>query len=86
MASKAKCQRRHAKHRAAARYDLFLTDQNLEAIVVQIQTGKAHFVGRQSNRVTHWDVQVEGKLARVVYDKARGQITTFLPPELAGQP
>ena len=45
------------------------------------QNRNVEFVERQSNRVTVWDVQIDGIVARVVYDKNRQNIITILPPD-----
>lgn len=79
MESKAKSQRKHAKRRALSRYGLALSRHHLDAIVLQIQSGKAKFVERQSNRVTLWEVSYEGHILPVVYDKIRKTCVTFLP-------
>lgn len=41
--------------------------------------GKARFVDRQSNRVTRWVVEDEGREFPVVYDSRRKTIVTVLP-------
>lgn len=95
MASKRVSEGRHAQRRAAQRYDLHLTQADLDKIVGDIQHGRAAFVERQSNRVTVWDVVLVermpdlvsgalsaehhfGTVARVIYDKQRKQIVSFL--------
>ena len=37
------------------------------------------FVERQSQRVTVWDILLNGITLRAVYDSHRGRIVTFLP-------
>ncbi|HEV8658922.1 MAG TPA: hypothetical protein VGS96_09840 [Thermoanaerobaculia bacterium] len=86
---KARSQSRHAKRRALERYDLFLTDQDLThmADAIRKSTGKteeATFVLRQSLRVSLWDVLVKGKVCRVVYDRQRRTIVSFLPEGALG--
>ena len=78
---KAQTQRRHAQRRAYERHGLQLTRHDLNEIVRQIQAGKAHFVERQSHRVSLFDIDIDGRSARVVYDKQRKTIVSFLPAE-----
>jgi hypothetical protein len=92
MASKTQAQQAHAKRRLSERYGISLCWGQFHALmdklVSQIQTGKAVCLGRQSNRVTIWKVQVPHWMdqdqtvdAPVVYDSERHQIVSFLPPE-----
>jgi hypothetical protein len=82
--SKLRAQRKHAKRRALERYGLGLGRSDIAEVVKKIQAGEAVFVEKQSGRVSVWDVEVGGKTARVVYDKLRKNIATFLPS--AGEP
>jgi hypothetical protein len=77
---KLKTQKRHAKIRALERYAIGLTNQGLDQAVKMIQKGKATFIERQSLRVTVWEMDIDGKRVRVVYDKLRKNLATFLPP------
>jgi hypothetical protein len=79
--TKLHAQRRHAKLRAQERYGLSLNRIDLREIAGLIQQGKAVFLRRQSLRVSHWLVEVGGKSARVVYDRKRKTVVTFLPAE-----
>jgi hypothetical protein len=61
------------------RYDIYLTDALRKEIVGKIQEGKSKPVEKQSGRLSVHDVELdEGKVVRVVYDKKRQQIVTFL--------
>lgn len=80
--SKAQTQRRHAIRRAHERHGLQLTRQDLNDIVRQIQSDKATFVERQSLRVSLFDVVVHERSVRVVYDRQRKTIVSFLPESL----
>ena len=44
-----------------------------------IRQNKATFVRRRSNRVTEWEVALEEGKCRVLYDKQRKQVITFVP-------
>lgn len=79
MPSKAKNQQRHAKRRALERYGLEITQEKYDQIVKLVQSGKSKFLFRQSHRVSHFLIEFEGKSMRVVYDKQRKTIVTFLP-------
>jgi len=70
----------HAQRRLGERYGLHLTKQKQEAICNKIRSGDSVFVFKQSNRVAIHDVEYHGVLLRVVYDKERHQIVTFLFP------
>jgi hypothetical protein len=81
--SKGDCQTVHAKRRGLERYQIEATENDLRHIVNLIQKNKATFVSRQSLRVSIWDVGVDfgtgDKTVRVVYDRDRKTIVTFLP-------
>ena len=81
LRSKKHAQRHHAKQRALQRYGWQFNRHDLNLLAKRIQRGDARFVEKQSNRVTVWDIDINGETARVVYDKLRGQIVTFLPKE-----
>ena len=78
---KAKSQRIHAKRRALQRYDISLNREDLEKIIQLIQTGKGRCIEKQSNTRTIFIVEYKGKDCKVVYDKLRKNICTFLPME-----
>jgi hypothetical protein len=69
----------HAKHRAYQRYGVLLNKESLRELVRQIQTGAARFILRQSCNRTLWEIDLNGRPARVIYDSRRGTICTFLP-------
>lgn len=77
--SKAKAQRRHAQRRARGRYGVHLNRADLDAMVRQIQAGKATFLRRQSGRVSLFAVDMQGLRVPVVYDRKRKTIVTVLP-------
>jgi len=80
--TKRHAQRLHAKRRAAERYGVNLNHALHVALVAAIQAGRATFVRRQSQRVSHFDVTLPtGATARVVYDRQRQVLITVLPPE-----
>lgn len=49
-------------------------------IVNVIQSSRSRVVERQSLRVSVHDVDLDGVTVRVVYDRHRKQVVTFLPP------
>lgn len=79
--TKTQSERRHAKKRAFERYGLVLNKFDFQTIILRIQTNKAKFIERQTNRITIWELTVHDILCRVVYDKQRKQIVSFLPLE-----
>lgn len=79
--------RAHVRRRARDRYGVRLVRDDLEAIVDQIvdNDGRAWFVKKQSNRVSHWLVLYRGEMLAVVYDKNRRELATVLPATVAKQ-
>lgn len=82
--SKAKAQRKHAKRRARERYGLDLTSHDFQMIINAIRKRKSIPIKRQSCRISHHMVLYKRRWLRVVYDKNRRQIVTFLPNEFYG--
>jgi hypothetical protein len=62
------------------RYGLELTADMRRQILAAIRGGKARFISRNSIRSSVHDVTLGGKTFRVVYDRERREIVTFLPP------
>lgn len=89
--NKAACQFRHAARRANARYGLVLHKDRYLQLCKLIQDGRGTCLGRQSNRLSVWRIEVvrtdadallDGQkvsICNVVYDKQRHRIVTFLP-------
>lgn len=69
----------HAKRRAAERYNVVVSSDDLKTVVQRIQSGRCTLLQKQSNRVSLFDVDIHGTVYRVVYDKKRHSIVTFLP-------
>jgi len=83
----------HSRRRVLERYGVTLTRALVEDIIRQIRDGRGRFVEKQSVRLSVWDVLlvqkgeddvVNERIARVVYDKTRGQLVTAIPPETCG--
>ena len=77
-------QRVHAKRRANQRYGLELTTAEVESIVRKIQTSAAKPIRKISNQITEFEVTLKEEICRVVYDRRRHSIMTFLPPANQG--
>jgi hypothetical protein len=73
--------RAHAARRAAERYHFSFMGKNRKEIVALIRDQKAAFVQRHSLRVSEFLVPFGGETFRVLYDKHRHEIITFLPPQ-----
>ncbi len=71
---------RHSKRRASERYGLNIGRAGLRVIVDSIRSGNAMFIRRESNRISEWKVEYQGVEMRVIYDKRRSMVVTFLPP------
>lgn len=69
----------HFKRRMYERWGILLKNGQEQGIVSLIQEGKAKFVGRQSNRVTVWNVPYLGMTIPMLYDSLRKQMITALP-------
>lgn len=81
--SKAVAEKRHAMRRFAQRFPRELTDDEYNSLIKQIQSGKARFIEKQSNRISIFQVKIEDITAIAVYDKSRKTIITFLNKEMA---
>lgn len=79
LAVKANAQRYHTVKRASERFGLYLSDSNVTDIVKFIQSNKATFLERQSNRVTVWLMALEGINIVVVYDSQRKELAILYP-------
>lgn len=77
--TKAENQRYHAKKRAKERYDLELNRAKLEELVSMIQNGEAVKYDQRSLRSASYIVIYEFQYLRIVYDRHRKTIVTFLP-------
>ena len=69
----------HAKRRAYERYALELSKYDLGQAVNDIRCGKSTNHRRISNRLSRHTLTICGKSCRVIYDRMRKQIVTFLP-------
>ncbi len=78
MSSKKQSQKTHASRRAYERYGLRLSDNDFEDIKRLIQGGSATIVQKQSLRVSVFDLDFKETKVRVVYDKDRKQVVSFL--------
>jgi len=78
--SKKLAERRHCAKRALQRYRIKLTKRIRIRIVQSIEHEEAQIVRRISNRLTVWRVSIPGyPELKVVYDKKRKEVVTFLP-------
>ena len=77
--SKKRNQSIHAKRRALERYDLDINRKSRMGIISLIQNNHTIERKKQSNRVTIHTLNYNGKIIKVVYDKDRKNIVTFLP-------
>ena len=71
---------KHAKKRAAERYDLELTWQMFERYnhKIRMNDKSCYPLAKESLRLTHWLID---DTYIVIYDKQRHAIVTFLPPD-----
>lgn len=76
--AKREAEKLHAARRALQRFGITV---NLHDLVRKIQNQEAHFVSRQSLRVSLWRIEIEGKEVVMAYDRKRKMIITFLYTE-----
>lgn len=74
-----KCLIRHTKKRAAYRYNLALTNDDINMISMRIQQGLSLFSERISRIRSLHIIQYNDKYIRVVYDSSKNAPATFLP-------
>lgn len=78
---KKEAQEIHARRRAMTRFGVTFGPGRQAEAIRQIQAQEAKFLDRQSNRVTVWEVVVEGNTLIAIYDASRKSIATVLTPE-----
>ena len=76
--------RAHAERRASERYNFSFYGKRRKEIVALIRGQKALFVQRHSLRVSEFLVPFLGETFRVLYDKNRHEVITFLPLKTRG--
>ena len=76
------CQEHHARTRARERYGIHLDENRMQETIRRIQAGEAVLIERQSLRLAVYDVEVQEQLCRVVYDRERKTLVTFLYREI----
>lgn len=76
----------HAVQRAWERYGINLTNRDIGSIIYQVMDGRAEKVRQDSGRTAIYDVVVQGQVCRIVYNRARKFIVTFLPRDARGEP
>lgn len=79
--NKVEAERVHAKRRAKERFGLNLTKDVRDLLRGKIKRGEGTFISRRSRRISIWRISYENIFYRVVYDKDRHEIVTFLPEE-----
>ena len=77
--SKGLNERRHAMQRASERYGLVLDRELLAEILDKIRRGRCQLIQRQSLRVAIYDLRIDDQTVRVVYDRKRHELVSFLP-------
>lgn len=79
-------QRVHAKRRASERYGLIINKEMLKECIAMIQNNKAKFLCKTSRTRSLFELTIQGKCVKVVYDKIRKNIATFLPEKIREVP
>jgi hypothetical protein len=74
-------ERMHFKKRMRQRFGIELTTSQCKDIADFIKRGKAKFIRRESLRVVIHEMEIQGKLVHVVYDKERQTPVSALLPE-----
>lgn len=76
MTTKLKCERLHCKRRAMERFNLALNHKDMAEMVKLIQTQKAVFIRKRTNRITLWRLNYRDNEMMIVYDNKRHQIVS----------
>jgi len=79
---KVRAVRKHAAKRFQERFGEELDGKLLDEIIRDIQYGRAKFIGKQSNKISIFEVQKKNKQIRVVYDKKYNTPVTFLTMDM----
>lgn len=77
MTTKLKCERLHCKRRALERFNLSLNHKDMAEMAKLIQTQKAEFIRKRSNRITLWRMNYRGNEMTVVYDNKRHAVVSM---------
>jgi hypothetical protein len=84
--SKKAAERRHARRRAEERYGINAGPATRQEIARKIRGSKAKLIRRTSLNVAVYEVQLDdGPLVKVVWDRKRAEVVTFLPPDDRGE-
>lgn len=67
--------------RCLQRHGFYLEPHGHKTIIKAIQEGRAKPIERQSNRITLFRVEYNGKFLRVAYDNKRKTLATVLPDD-----
>jgi hypothetical protein len=70
--------KKHAFDKALLRYGLKLTDYQYKALVCQIRSRSATLLRKFSNNRSCHEVEIQGQVCVVVYNRKLGAISTFL--------
>lgn len=68
----------HSKIRALERYGIALTNSDLQEISKRIRAGKSTFIKSRSARLSIHEVTHRGVVFKVLYDRNKGDVVTFL--------
>jgi hypothetical protein len=71
---------RHSRRRVVERYGAELSEDNIRTIGRLIREGRSKLLRKDSINFSKHLVEFEGTEYRVVYDKKRRAVVTFLPP------
>lgn len=69
----------HVKRRGMERFGIFLSKRDQQQIIRIIREGKAILLRKESNTKSHYKIEYEGILMRVVYTKAHKCLLTVIP-------
>lgn len=72
-------QRIHAKKRLQERMNVTVNRSDYRKLLDMILTGKAIYLGRRSNRISFFRLDIEPEPIKVVYDSKRKTIVTVFP-------
>ena len=77
--NKKEAQSKHFERRSLERVGVIL---NQKEIIRQIQNNELAVIGKQTNRITLFQLERLGKFFKVAYDKNRKQVVTIMPEDV----
>jgi hypothetical protein len=75
---KRRAQRRHVQKRILERLGVTLCDDELDALKLKIERGRAHMLARPSLRASIWRTEINNQRVVIVYDHETEELATVM--------